>query len=148
MARHNQRFAKAPFDPRDVHRPPARHDDLEAVMVWREERMVSVSLTLHYNKVLFILEPNEVSSALARKRVIVCEYPDGRVEIQHEGQVLPYRVFDKVRRVNQAAIVDNKHLDAALLMAKLMQEQLPPNRRNTTTPSRKSQPGHMFANPV
>lgn len=148
MARHNQRFAKAPFDPRDLHRPPASHDDLEAVMVWREERMVSVSLTLHYNKVLFILEPSEISNALARKRVTVCEYPDGRVEIQHEGHVLPYRVFDKVRRVNQAAIVDNKHLDAALLMARLMQEQLPPNRRNTATPSRRSQPGHMFANPA
>lgn len=148
LARHNQRFAKAPFDHRDLHRPPADHDDLEAVMVWREERMVTVSLTLHYNKVLFILEPNEISSALARKRVMVCEYPDGRVEIQHEGHVLPYRVFDKVRRVNQAAIVDNKHLDAALMMAKLLQEQLPLNKRNATTPSRRSQPGHMFENPA
>src|SRR3546814_9338047 len=27
MARHNQRFAKAPFDPRDVHRPLALHED-------------------------------------------------------------------------------------------------------------------------
>lgn len=95
MARHNQRFARAPFDPRDLHRPLADHDDPQAVMVWREESKVTASLTLRYNKAIFILEPNEVSQALALKRVMVCEYPDGRVEIQHEGRSLPYRVFEQ-----------------------------------------------------
>lgn len=147
MARHNQRFARAPFDPRDLHRPLADHDDLEAVMVWREERKVTASLTLRYNKVVFILEPSEISQALALKRVMVCEYPDGRVEIQHDGRSLPYRVFDKIRRVNQAAIVDNERLGAALMMARLMQEQREPVRRNNSEPSRKSQPDHMFACP-
>src|SRR5436305_107282 len=33
MAQHNQRFAKAPFDPRDLHRPLAIHENLEAEMV-------------------------------------------------------------------------------------------------------------------
>ncbi len=28
MARHNERFARAPFDPRDLHRRLARHDNL------------------------------------------------------------------------------------------------------------------------
>jgi len=36
MARHNQRFAKPPFDPRDLHRPLTSHDDLHAEMVWRD----------------------------------------------------------------------------------------------------------------
>lgn len=144
MARHNQRFAKAPFDPRDVHRPLAPHDDLKAEMVWREQRTVTQALTLHYNKALFILEPTEISRPLAGKRVDVCEYPDGRLEIRHEEHVLPYRVFDKIRQVNQAAIVENKHLDAALAMAKLMQEQLPPRKRNNNEPCRRSQGEHMF----
>src|SRR3546814_2122733 len=87
-------------------------------MVWREQRSVTSSLTLHYNKALFILDPTEISRPLAGKRVDVCEYPDGRLEICHGGHVLPYRVFDKIRQVNQAAIVENKHLDAALAMAK------------------------------
>ena len=144
MARHNQRFAKAPFDPRDVHRPLAPHDDLKAEMVWREQRTVTQALTLHYNKALIILEPTEISRPLAGKRVDVCEYPDGRLEIRHEEHVLPYRVFDKIRQVNQAAIVENKHLDAALAMAKLMQEQLPPRKRNNNEPCRRSQGEHMF----
>ena len=56
-------------------------------------------------------------------------------------------MFDKIRQVNQAAIVENKHLDAALAMAKLIQEQLPPRRRNLNEPSRRSQGAHIFPNP-
>ena len=147
MARHNQRFAKAPYDLRDLHRPLAPHDDLKAEMVWREQRTVTSALTLHYNKALFILEPSEISRPLVGKRVDVCEYPDGGLEIRHGEHALPYRVFDKIRQVNQAAIVENKHLDAALIMAKLMQEQLPARKRNNNEPSRRSQPGHMFPSP-
>ena len=144
MARHNQRFAKAPFDPRDLHRPLAPHDNLTSAMVWREERTVTAALTLHYNKALFLLEPNAITNKLARKRVTVCEYPSGAVEIQHEGRPLPYRMHDKIRRVNQAAIIDNKHLDGALALARAMQETLPPRKRNNNEPSRKAQPGHLF----
>lgn len=148
MARHNQRFAKAPFDPRDVHRPLALHDDLKAAMVWREQRTVTQALTLHYNKTLIILEPSEVSRPLAGKRVDVCEYPDGGFEIRHGDDVLPYRVFDKIRQVNQAAVVDNKHLDTALAMARAMQELLPARKRNNNEPSRRSQGAHMFPSPA
>lgn len=149
MARHNQRFARPAVDPRDLHRPLAPHENIEAEMVWREQRTVTASLTLHYNKAMFILEPNPVSSALARKRVEVCEYPDGRVEIRHEGNALPYRVFDKMRRVNQTAIVDNKHLDAALEMARLIQEAAPHHRkRNNSEPARTSQSFGVFSKDV
>lgn len=147
MARYNQRFAKAPFDPRDLHRPLALHEDLKAAMVWREQRTVTRALTLHYNKMLIILDPTEVSRPLVGKRVDVCEYPDGGLEIRYGDDVLPYRVFDKIRQVNQAAIVENKHLDAALAMAKLIQGQLPPKRRNLNEPSRRSQGAHMFSDP-
>jgi len=148
MARHNQRFAKAPFDPRDLHRPLALHEDLKAEMVWREQRTVTQALTLHYNKALIILEPTDVSRSLAGKRIDVCEYPDGRLEIRHGDDVLPYRVFDKIRQVNQAAIVENKHLDTALAMAKAMQELLPPRKRNANEPCRRSQGPHMFPSPA
>ena len=148
MARHNQRFAKAPFDPRDLHRPLAPHDDLGTVMVWREQRTVTQALTLHYNKALIILDPTGISRPLVGKRVDVCEYPDGRLEIRHGEHVLPYRVFDKIRQVNQAAVVDNKHLDAALAIAKAMQEMLPPRKRNNNEPCRRSQPTHMFPAPA
>jgi hypothetical protein len=134
MARHNARFARPAFDTRDLHRPLAPHDDLRSIMVWREQRTVTAALTLHYNKAMFILEPTAISKALARKRVTVCEYPDGRLEIQHEGHVLPYRQFDKMRQVNQPAIVENKHLDAALMLAKQMQAIMPHHRKRNNAP--------------
>ncbi len=146
-ATHNAKFAKAPFDERDVHRPLALHENLRTEMVWREWRSVTSSLTLHYNKAMFILEPTEISRPLAGKRVEVSEFPDGTLEIRHGDHSLPYRVFDKIRQVNQAAIVDNKHLDAALAMAKLMQEQLPARKRNNNEPCRSSQGPRMFAPP-
>jgi hypothetical protein len=77
--------------------------------------------------------------------VTVCEYPDGRLEIRHGDEVLSYRVFDKMQRVNQAAIVENKHLGAALELVRAMQAEAPHLRkRNNATPMRRSQPTHMF----
>lgn len=64
MVAHNTRFAKAPFNDKDLHRRLADHDDLDDSFAWKEERTVSTSLTLQYDKVVFILEPNE----LTRKR--------------------------------------------------------------------------------
>ncbi len=145
MAQHNRRFAKAPFDPRDLHRPLSVHEDLQAEMVWREQRTVTGALTLHYNKAMFILEPSPVAQALARKKVDVCEYPDGRLEIQHKGTALPYRMFDKMRRVNQAPVVDNKHLDAALALAHAIQQAQPHHgKRNNNEPARTAQPAGVF----
>jgi hypothetical protein len=67
-------------------------------------------LTLQYDKVLFILEPNEVTRPLARQRVMVFDYPDGRFVIKRKGRELPYRIFEKMQQVDQAAIFENKRL--------------------------------------
>lgn len=58
---------------------------------------------------------------LARQKVVVCDYPDGRLEIKQEGIVLPYRTFDTLRSVNRSEIVGNKRLDAVLSMVADMQ---------------------------
>jgi hypothetical protein len=55
---------------------------------------------------------------LARKKVDVVNYPDGRFTVQFEGTPLPFRVFDKIQTVTPAAIVENKRLGAALAMVK------------------------------
>src|SRR5436190_24283161 len=63
-----------------------------------------------YDKVLFLLEPNETTRPLARKQVMVIDYPDGRLAMRHDGVDLPYRTFDKRPQINQTAIVENKRL--------------------------------------
>ena len=143
MEQHNARFAKAPFEDRDGHRPLAGHDDLDDAFAWKEERSVSVNLTLQYDQVLFMLEPTAIARSLARKRVTVIDYPDGRLAIRHHGVDLPYRTFDKRPQVNQAAIVENKRLGPILAYIAEQQKQLDMSR-SAKAPRRRGQKNHMF----
>jgi hypothetical protein len=77
MEKYHERFAKVPLEDRDVHRPLAGHDDLDDAFAWKEERTVSMNLTLQYDQVLFILEPTGIARSPARKRVTVIDYPTG-----------------------------------------------------------------------
>ena len=140
---HNARFAKAPFSDRNAHRPLTERDNLDEVFAWREERTVTQSLTLQYDQTLFLLEPNEVTRPLARQRVMVCDYPDGRLAIKHKGRELPYRVFDKRQRVNQAAIVENKRLGPVLAYIAERQTELDMSR-SKRAPSRRGQAAGLF----
>ena len=121
MAAYNARFAKAASDARDMHRPVAGTDDLDTAFSWQEERTVSDSLTVQYEKALFLLQPSELTRSLARKRVMAHDFPDGRFEIRHQGQALPYLAFDKGRQVQQGSVVAHKNLGAAMTAIKAKQ---------------------------
>jgi hypothetical protein len=54
-----------------------------------------MNLTLQYDQVLFILEATGITRSLACKRVMVIDYPDGRLAIRYHGVDLPYRTFNK-----------------------------------------------------
>jgi hypothetical protein len=114
MGRFNSKFAKTPASDKDLHRPLTELDDLEEILSWQEKRTVSNSLTVQYDRVVYLLEPNDVTKDLRRKKVRVHDYPDGTIAIKYEGADLPYSVFDKVRQVKQADIVSNKRLGAVL----------------------------------
>ncbi|ABE64744.1 Integrase, catalytic region (plasmid) [Nitrobacter hamburgensis X14] len=143
MAAYNARFAKPPFNEQDVHRALAEHDDLDDAFAWKEERTVSMNLTLQYDQVLFMLDPTPISRPLARERVTVVDYPDGRLAIRHNGVDLPYRTFDKRAQVNQAAIVENKRLGPILAYIAEQQKQLDMSR-SAKAPRRRGQKNHIF----
>ncbi|MES4992489.1 hypothetical protein ABVB70_19340 [Agrobacterium radiobacter] len=107
---------------------------------------LSQALTLRYDKVLFILDPTDMAKSLAGKKVIVCDYPDGRLEIMNAGFTLPYTTFDKLRSVHRAEVVENKRLDDMLSIVAEMQagrEQ----QRSKSGPRRTGQTDHMFGVP-
>lgn len=108
MADYNRRFAKAPRHNFDVHRPLETDDDLVAFFTWREPRRVSKSLTVQYDKVLYLIEDNELSRRAIGKYIDVWHYPDGRKELRLNGGVLPYSTYDRLQEIDQGAIVDNK----------------------------------------
>jgi hypothetical protein len=143
LADYNARFGKEPRNSKNLHRPLSVGDDLTDVFAWREERTVSNSLTLQYDKVVFLLEPNAVTRDLRRKRVTVVDYPDGRLAIRYRGLDLPYTTFDKLRQVSQATIVENKHLGAVL--SHIREQQIErAEARSQSAPRRQGQVGHMF----
>jgi len=93
--------------------------------------------------VIFILDPSDIAKKIAGQKVIVCDYPDGRLEIMHEGVTLPYRTFDTLQSVHRSQVVENKRLDDILSVVAEMQagrEQ----QRSKSGPRRTGQKDHMF----
>lgn len=113
---YNMRFSKPPAVPFNAHRPVMDFEDLEDIFTWQEARTLSASLTLQYDKVLYLVEPLPENQRLAGKRVNVIDYPDGRIAIRYEGRDLPYREFDKLTHVHQGEVVPHKRLGAMLQM--------------------------------
>lgn len=140
----NRRFAKPARNPKNVHRPLASHEDLDAAACVKHQRTVSNSLTVTYDRVLFILDRTQISERLCRKKVMVCDYPDGRLEIRHGNDVLPYRTFDKEQRVKRPEVVENKRLSDVLAII-ATQQQATPQKRSSRTPRRRGQGPNMFS---
>jgi hypothetical protein len=127
IAAHNARFGREPANAKDLHRPLTAADDLDEILAWREQRTVTHNLTLHYDRMMLILEPTPFARSLVRKKIEVVNYPDGRFVIQFEGKTLHFRAFDKIRTVEPGTIVDNKRLSAVLAMVKAQQVEYEPN---------------------
>lgn len=142
LEKHNQKFAKPAANPKDIHRELDEYDDLDQIFTWQEERTVSNSLTIQYNRILFMLEPNQATNELRRERVTVYDYPDGQFKITHNGVELPYSVFDKVQQINQGEVVSNKRLGAVLDFATKQAENL--TKRSKRGPKRHGQSSSLF----
>ena len=105
---YNTRFSRDPANAKDLHRPLAQADELDEILAWREERTVTRNLTLHYDRMMLLLDPTSLARSLVRKKVEVVNYPDGRFAVQFNGAPLGFKVFDKIQTVQPGAIVDNK----------------------------------------
>ncbi len=145
MADYNARFAKAPFNDKDLHRPMTPMDRLDEAFTWRAERTLSQSLTLQYDNILFMIDPSEFAQAAIGQRVEVVDFPDGRLEVRYKGRSMPYRTFDRLRRVTETAVLENKRLGGLLTLIRQDQQTQPPGQRTRKGPKRRDQTGHMFS---
>ncbi len=145
MADYNARFAKVPFNDKDLHRPMQPRDRLDEAFTWRAERTLSQSLTLQYDNLLFMIEPSEFAQAAIGRRVEVVDFPEGRLEVRYKGRSMPYRTFDKLRRVTETAVLENKRLGGLLTLIRESQQTQPPGMRTSKGPKRRDQTKHMFS---
>jgi transposase len=122
QADYNARFGRDPASAHDAHRPVRDDENLARTFTWQEDRKLTRNLTLHYKRVLYLVEPGPDTLGLAGETCGVHEAADGGIEIFHAGRLLPSRaLFDKNPHVSQGAIVANKRLGAVL--AKIQADQ-------------------------
>ncbi|HDR9091796.1 ISNCY family transposase [Burkholderia vietnamiensis] len=138
IAAYNTRFAKPPKSDFNAHRPLRDDENLDTVLTWRETRRVSKSLTVLYDRVLYLLDDTPVNRKLIHRYIDVWEYPDGRIEIRADGKVLSCRIYDKLAEVDQGAVIEQKRLSHVLQVSQAIQAQRD-NRRASGSPSRTNQ---------
>jgi hypothetical protein len=139
----NLKFAKTAFNPKDLHRSVTETtEELDDIFTWREPRRVTNSLTITYDKCVYILESTEENQKLIGKYIEFLEYPDGTVAIEYQGRKITYSIFDKLNQLNQREIVENKRLGSVLAHIQQQHEELEQhNQRNRSQkmPSRRAQ---------
>lgn len=133
---HNDRFAVPPADDRDAHTPcPPDGATLARACAIQHRRKLDKNLTLSFKRQRHIIQTGgEPRYALRGQTVTVVEYPDGRIELLHGAEVLPFKVFDKAQSI--IAAVDDKTLNVRV--DELLKQRLPHT---------KPQPGHPWRKP-
>lgn len=128
IKRFNEKFSVLSKSPINAHRPLPGKENLDEIFTWQEERTLSHSLTIQYNKTLYIIEPDNNPDKMRRARIKIFEYENGKIVIKYKNKILNYRVFDKQPFVSQAAIVENKRLGNVLKFIQEQQKMFPRTR--------------------
>ncbi|TAM99650.1 MAG: ISNCY family transposase [Rhizobiaceae bacterium] len=124
VADFNERFAKVPARPDNLHRAlNLAPDRLRDVLCKREQRHVGQQLSFSYERKQIMLEKNDISIGLAGKYVDIYEFADGRLDVRWKACSLPYTVFDKEQRITHTAITENKRLGEVLSWIKARQDE-------------------------
>jgi transposase len=125
----NAKFAKAPRNPHDAHRPLATTDNLDALFCIRDVRSMTPNLVVQMEGQSYVVTPGPTTTPLSgrRRSVLVHTWADGRREIHHEGKSLPYTIPDEYPYPTPAQIVDRKQIAEAMKRMQAAQED--PQRR-------------------
>jgi hypothetical protein len=108
MADFDARFAVAPRDPEDAHRPLLAQDDLARILTVQETRVLSKNLTLNYQNVIYQIQTARPTYALRNATVVVRENRHHEIAIEYRNKPLDYSVYRPP--VHQAEIVSSKQI--------------------------------------
>jgi hypothetical protein len=132
---YNKRFGKSPRSDHNAHRPVREDEVLGSILTMRVLRKVTQTLTVQYDRVMYLLEDSPANRVLIHTYIDVFEFPNGAIEIQSHGRPLMHTRYDRLANVDQGAIVENKRLGHVLRIAQTMQEKRD-NRPIGAAPSR------------
>ena len=113
MVSWNDRFAVAPSDPVQAHRPWTQSEDaLDLVLARREERVLSKALTFSYGGTKYCVNTGGAGTALRGVKVVVHHFANDRLRVIYKDRILALTAYGSYP-VPDAAI-DEKTLDAHL----------------------------------
>lgn len=91
LPEHNRRFARPAARPEDYHRRAPCAAKLDKIFRLETERVIGDDWVVRYDNRFFQLQPQSQHYAPARGQVLVCEWPDGRLDIEYRGRAVPWR---------------------------------------------------------
>lgn len=113
METHNKRFAVAPRDPADAHRPwTATPEALDEALARREERVLSKALTFSSGGTKYCVRTSGPGTALRGARVTLLHFMSGGMSVRYKERVLPVTAYG--RYPVPASAEDEKTIDARL----------------------------------
>lgn len=108
----NGRFAVAPEDPNNAHRPLLKEQDLELIFTIQSFRVLSKNLTIQYKNTIYQIHSDRESYALRKAKVCVREKENGAITILYKGKSLSFSTYDQQQK--QGEIVDSKRLNEVM----------------------------------
>jgi transposase len=104
---HNERFAVAPRDERDAHRPVAQHERLGRILAPRRSRRLSKAMLFQHDNAVYHVTTTQRRLVFPRALVDVIDAPDGTILVERDGALLD---FELVTRKQPAAVHSAKSL--------------------------------------
>jgi hypothetical protein len=93
IPKHNTKFAVAPANKGNLHRPLLPKDDLSRIFTRQLKRVVSKNLTVQYKNVLYqIKPPNGYRYTLRNAKITVVEDKSGEVTFCYKDQQVPFTI--------------------------------------------------------
>ena len=109
LAQHNQRFAVAPKDEADMHRPwLGGPDKLANICALHHQRQLSAQLSCRFEGQVLQVEAGQVQAPKARAMVDIAQHRDGRLELSYRGQALRYKRYACNDHLGRSKVADAK----------------------------------------
>ncbi|MEO8213439.1 MAG: hypothetical protein ABI560_09605 [Myxococcales bacterium] len=82
------------------------------------------NLVVHFERKTYLVTPTQQTRRLAgrRREVIAHNWPDGRMEIRHAGQSLPFHCSENHPYVSAGDVVEQKRVDEVMELIRQAQE--------------------------
>ena len=126
LQKFNQKFAKAPKDPINAHKPLLPSHNLDRIFCLKNVRQLSKNLTLQYDNVIYQVIADRREYTLRKAEVMVLKTKDGTVSIEHRGKPLTAVPFHKMQA--RAEEVSAKELMEKLAENKAYNQYRPSSR--------------------